>query len=238
MPRGMRPPIGGKSHRVFQEVDDFLNLVLRLVHAGDVLERDGHGLRIDGAGFLERRHATRHHAIQRQAGEPEEEQAQRQRAKAADARRLDAIDVHCDAAVGKRRKRTSDCAATYPCGAMLSKRLPSRCSKVSVSASMTTCLIDPAAAALRKSENGAGVGCSRFVPLERSSDNERRATTMNTPVPIQNSRLRGTACEHQTPRARTKGPALPRLCPPTFGGARKKRKTARNCQEERQGCGG
>ena len=32
---------------------------------------------------------------------PKKEQAQRQRAKAADARRLDAIDVHYDAAVGK-----------------------------------------------------------------------------------------------------------------------------------------
>ena len=39
-PFGMRPPIAEKRSGLAEEVDDFLDLVLRLVDAGDVLERD------------------------------------------------------------------------------------------------------------------------------------------------------------------------------------------------------
>jgi hypothetical protein len=55
------------------------------------------------AGFLERRYTARDDAIQGQAREPEEDQAQGQRAKAADTRWLYAIDVNAYAAVGKAR---------------------------------------------------------------------------------------------------------------------------------------
>ena len=105
---------GGEPRRVLQEVDDFLNLVLGLVHARDVLERDGHGLGIDRARLLERRHTTGDHAEQRQPGEAEEDQAQRQRAEAADARWLHAVDVNADAAIGERRRRRSDSPRNIP----------------------------------------------------------------------------------------------------------------------------
>ena len=49
MPRGIRPPIDAKRRGLLQEVDDLADLVLRLVHARDVLERDGHLLRVDRA---------------------------------------------------------------------------------------------------------------------------------------------------------------------------------------------
>ena len=39
-PFGMRPPSDEKRSGCLQEVDDFLDLVLRFVDAGDVLERD------------------------------------------------------------------------------------------------------------------------------------------------------------------------------------------------------
>ncbi len=76
----------GEAARLLQEVDDLLHLVLRLVHARDVLERDGDCLRIDRAGLLERRHAAGHDPEERQTGKAEEEQAQREGAEAADAR--------------------------------------------------------------------------------------------------------------------------------------------------------
>src|ERR1700710_924845 len=37
----------GKAARLFQEVDDFTNFVLRLIHAGDVVERDLDVLEVD-----------------------------------------------------------------------------------------------------------------------------------------------------------------------------------------------
>ena len=39
-PFGMRPPMAAEAPRLAEEVDDLLDLVLRLVDAGDVLERD------------------------------------------------------------------------------------------------------------------------------------------------------------------------------------------------------
>ena len=77
-----------EPRRVLQEVDDLADLVLGFVHAGDVLERDGDFLRVDGPRLLERRHAAGHHAEEREAGEAEEQEAERQGAVAAGVRRL------------------------------------------------------------------------------------------------------------------------------------------------------
>src|SRR5688572_16705601 len=114
---------------------------------------------------------------------------------------------------------------------------------------MTTALIDPLLTPVRKSEKGAAVGSAG--PNIRSPTAVPMTRVMkSTPVPIQKSRVRGSlpaSTRHLKRLARrsakregraTKEPARSRLCPPTFGGARKKRKTAPDCKEERQGCGG
>ena len=103
MPRGIRPPIDSKRRGLLQEVDDLADLVLRLVHAGDVLERDGDLLQVDGARPLERRHAAGHHAVEHQAGDAEEEQAHAERGVAAGAGGLGFAHFEPDAALGQVR---------------------------------------------------------------------------------------------------------------------------------------
>ena len=84
----------GELGRLLQELDDLGHLVLRLVHAGDVLERDGHLLRIDGARLLERGDAAGHHTVERQTREAEEQQPDRECAVAAGTRRLAPRERH------------------------------------------------------------------------------------------------------------------------------------------------
>src|SRR5207248_9996831 len=59
----------GEALRLLQEVDDFTDLILRLVYAGDIRERYLHELRIDRARLLECRHAAGHRAEERETRE-------------------------------------------------------------------------------------------------------------------------------------------------------------------------
>ena len=72
-----------EAHRILQEVDDLLHLVLGFVHTGNVLERHRDSLGVDRPRLFKRRDAARHHPEQRETSEAKEDEAKRQSAEAA-----------------------------------------------------------------------------------------------------------------------------------------------------------
>ena len=87
--------------RLLEELDDFADLVLRLVDAGHIGKRHVDELRIDGARPLERRHAARDRSEEREAGDAEQQQAERHRAVTGGVRVLAGLDVEANPALGQ-----------------------------------------------------------------------------------------------------------------------------------------
>jgi hypothetical protein len=84
-----------------EEVDDFGHLVLRFIDAGDVLEGDRDLLEVNRTHALERRDPARHHPVEHESGNAEEEQAHPERGIAAGAGGLGFAHFQADAACGQ-----------------------------------------------------------------------------------------------------------------------------------------
>ena len=191
-----------ESLRLPQEVDDFLDLVLRLVDAGDVLERDDViAVLGDARAAGDGRDAARRRPVDGESEEREESGDRGDRAGAERARLACRIHVDADVAeveiVDERRVRAEEILGRHRArdGTVTQHEVDERSATV-------TCVTCPAATTLRNSENAMteGRGARRVViPAATLRSRAAAMSTRRGPRKRENSNSRSVSQKQHDP---------------------------------------